>query len=280
MTPLQIETTRGRVELATSGDGPAVLALHGAMGGADNALLLARALAPDAHRVIAPSRPGYLGTSLALARTPEQQADLYAATLDALGVERAAVIAASGGGPSALSFAMRHRDRCARLVIVSSLGGPMRGRMSASFHLRMWLGRRAWFSRWLAAKIARDPEAAARRAIRDPEVRARTLADPESGPLLRELLANVGHDLARRIDGTRNDIAQARRFDLPLEAIDLPTLVMHGTRDPVVPFDEHGATLARRIPRAELLAIDGGEHMIVFTHRATLRERVTRFLRE
>jgi len=40
-------------------------------------------------RVIAVSRPGYLGTPLADGETPEAQADLYAALLDTLGIARA-----------------------------------------------------------------------------------------------------------------------------------------------------------------------------------------------
>jgi hypothetical protein len=38
--------------------------------------------------------------------------------------------------------------------------------------------------------------------------------------------------------------------------------------------------LATRIPGAELLAIDGGDHVAIFTHRAQVRAQVTQFLRQ
>lgn len=206
--PSCIRTARGVVEYATTGEGPTVLALHGAMGGWDQSMILARTLDLTDFRVVALSRPGYLGTALEAGRPPDDQADLYAATLDALGVERAAVIAISGGGPSAIRFALRHPDRCWALVLVSTVGEPVTGRLPLSFHLAMWLGRHAWFSAWMQRRRLRDPDAAARRSIRDPEIRARTLADPEAGPLFRALLASTG--------------------------------------DSVVPFDRHGAVLASR----------------------------------
>lgn len=278
-TPTHIRTARGDVEYASAGDGPAVLALHGAMGGWDQSLLLARAVDLTGYRTIALSRPGYLGTALSAGRSPEEQADLYAATLDALGISRAAVIAISGGGPSAIQFALRYPARCWALVIVSSIGEPMTGRLPLSYHLKMWLGRRAWFVARIQRRLERDPDAAARRAIRDPEVRARTLADPEAGPLFRSLLAGAGRQLPQRISGTKQDVLAGRAPAPPLEDVRTPTLVVHGTEDRVVPFAQHGAVLARRIPGAELLALAGGEHVAIFTHRAEIRARVGAFLR-
>jgi pimeloyl-ACP methyl ester carboxylesterase len=103
-----------------SGDGPAVLLLHGVMGGYDQGLILARTVGAPGFRYVSVSRPGYLGTSLAAGRTPAEQADLYPDVLDEFGVGAAAVMAVSGGGPSALQFALRHRDRCWGLVMVSA----------------------------------------------------------------------------------------------------------------------------------------------------------------
>lgn len=274
-----IGTARGAVEYATSGEGPALLVLHGVMGGWDQSLLLARTVSFAGFRALAISRPGYLGTPLAAGRTPEEQADLYAATLDALGVERAAAIAVSGGGPSAIRFALRHPGRCWALVLISSVGEPIGGRLPLSFYLALWLGRRAWFAERLRRRLQRDPESRARRSIRDPEVRARTLADPEAGPLFREMLASSGDRIAMRLDGTKQDVLGGRAPAPQLEDVRVPTLVVHGTADRVVPFARHGQVLARRIPGAELLALEGGEHVAIFTHRDVIRARVGAFLR-
>jgi pimeloyl-ACP methyl ester carboxylesterase len=44
-----------------------------------------------------------------------------------------------------------------------------------------------------------------------------------------------------------------------LGGLDVPTLVVHGTEDPVFPLG-HGEALAREIPGAELLALEAGGH--------------------
>jgi len=278
MTPARIQTARGEVEYVELGEpGPVVVTLHGAMGGWDQSAILARAIVEPGFRVLALSRPGYLGTPSASGESPEAQADLYAAMLDALGVERAAVVAISGGGPSAIRFALRHAGRCASLVLVSTVGSPDVPRPPLAFHVMTWLARRRWF----AARLERPqgPEVRARRAIPDANVRARTLADPVAGPLLRELLASTRHRMADRLTGTRLDIEASRR-NVALENVRVPTLVVHGTADRVVPFSRHGAELARRIPGAELLAVDGGDHVAIFTHREMIAPRVRAFLAE
>lgn len=277
--PRTIATRLGAVEYADSGEGPAVLALHGAMGGWDQGLLLARTLAGPRHRIVAPSRPGYLGTPLATARSPEEQADLYADLLDALGIRAATVMAVSGGGPSAIHFALRHRARCRALVLVATCGGKVGTRLPVAFHLLRLAGRWPWLAAAMERKAAgRDAAEAARRSIPDPALRERTLAHPQAGPLLRELLASTSDRMALRLPGTLNDVAVTRARDYPLERIGVPVLVVHGTEDRAVPFARHGKVLAERIPGAELVALAGGDHVAIFTHHDEARTRVARFL--
>src|SRR5689334_21400959 len=99
---------RPPLRYVSTGEGEAILSVHGGMGGLDQSLLLAKALLGDARdrRVVAVSRPGYPGTALERGASPEQQADLYARLLDDLGIDTAWVTAISAGGPSALQFAL------------------------------------------------------------------------------------------------------------------------------------------------------------------------------
>ena len=97
-----------------------MLAVHGAMGGYDQGVILARAIGAPGYRHVAVSRPGYLGAPLTAGQTPEEQADCCAAILDALGIVAAAVMAVSGGGPCARQFTLRHRARCRGLVLVAT----------------------------------------------------------------------------------------------------------------------------------------------------------------
>src|SRR5215469_5658750 len=120
LRPMVIKTSRGNVEMTTWGHGPAVLSLHGAMGGYDQGILLAKTAISPRYRFIAISRPGYLGTPLAGGRAAEEQADVCADVLDHLGVARTSVIAISGGGPAAVQFALRHPHRCDGLIMISA----------------------------------------------------------------------------------------------------------------------------------------------------------------
>lgn len=277
--PVLVETCRGPVELVDVGAGPAILALHGAMGGWDQSLLLARTLAPSGHRVVAVSRPGYLGTALEVAASPEAQAELYADVLRALGIPQATVFAVSGGGPSAMTFAARHPELCRALVLVSTCGA----RVTAPLPLRFQLVRLAASWGWLARSmerraVAAGPEAAARRSIPDDALRARTLADPVAGPLLRALLATTARRMPARLAGTLNDVEVTRMQAPPLAAVRVPTLVVHGTADRFVPFEPHGRALAAGIGGASLAALEGGDHVAIFTHLAEARAQVAAFL--
>ena len=256
-----------------------MLALHGAMGGHDQALLLARTLGEAGYRYVALSRPGYLGTPLTAGRSPEEQADLYAEVLDALGIEVAAVMAVSGGGPSAIHFALRHPARCRALVLASTTGARVEDRPPLAFYLLPLLVRWPGFERRARSATERDPVAAARRSVTDPGLLRRLTADAEAWGLFQRLTLSTSDRMAQRLAGTFNDVAVSRAREYPLERIAVPTLVLHGTRDPLVPFERHGKALATRIPGARLLPLEGGEHPAIFTHRDEARGTVTAFLR-
>jgi len=275
-----INTKQGPVEYAALGEGPAVLALHGAMGGYDQSVILARTIGAAGYRFVCVSRPGYLGTPLSSGRTAREQADLCASLLDALGIRESAVIAVSGGGPCAIQFALRHRSRCWGAVLVSTCSGRIAGGVPFAFQIMKFLGRWPAFGRAMARKAERNPERAAERSILDPVVRSRTLQDPVAWPLMKALTKSTLDRMSLRLVGTENDIAVTRTTDYPLEEIRVPVLVVHGTADRVVPFAPHAQAFQKRVPGAQLLAVSGGEHVTIFTHRAEVRKRVTGFLRE
>ncbi len=276
---LVAQTRRGPIEYLESGAGPAVLALHGAMGGCDQSDILARTVGGTGYRYVAVSRPGYLGTPITVGRSPEEQADALAALLDALNIEKAVVMAVSGGGPSALHFAMRHAARCRGLVLISTCGDVVHSRIPFAFRVMQVLMRWPAVARRVRKNAARNFEANLRRSIEDPAVLARVLQDTEVRPLLEELTVGMFDRVGERLCGTSNDIAVSRSCSYPLEQIAAPTLVVHGTLDKLVPFAQHAKLLASRIPGAELFAVEGGEHVAIFTHRNDVRERVAGFLR-
>ena len=89
--------------------------------GYDQALALSWNLHQADLAVLTLSRPGYVRTPLATGPTPEQAADAAAGLLDVLGLDRVGVIGTSGGGPTALQFALRHPQRVWGLVLQSAV---------------------------------------------------------------------------------------------------------------------------------------------------------------
>jgi pimeloyl-ACP methyl ester carboxylesterase len=89
-----VETSLGFVEYTLKGsNGPDLLFIHGTPGGYDQTTE-----ATDKFRVLTPSRPGYLRTSILLGKTPLQQAKVFKALLEALGIDKVIVMGTSGGG--------------------------------------------------------------------------------------------------------------------------------------------------------------------------------------
>lgn len=117
----RIETARGPVEYAIRGEGPVLLVAHGGPGGYDQALLLGELFSRNGFQVVAPSRPGYLGTPVETGRTAEEQGDALAALLDALDIRRACVLGVSGGGPASYQLAQRHPDKPQALIVVDGI---------------------------------------------------------------------------------------------------------------------------------------------------------------
>src|SRR3954453_2145171 len=116
-----VQTSLGPVEVARRGSGPPVLFVHGTPGGSDSSLAMGRFLEGPGFEVIAPSRPGYLGTPLEGRESIDDQADLHAALLEALGHERAGVVCWSGGGPSSYRLAVRHPERVNAIVSLTAV---------------------------------------------------------------------------------------------------------------------------------------------------------------
>ena len=63
----------------------------------------------------------------------------------------------------------------------------------------------------------------------------------------------------------------------PVEEIAVPTLVVHGDADRIVPY-ENGVELARRIPGARFEPFPGGGHLLFLESPERLNPLVAEFL--
>lgn len=251
-----IDTPCGPIEYGERGAGRAILAVHGAGGGYDQGLLLADSVG-DGFRVIAPSRFGYLNTPLPPDASVAAQAEAYVCLLDALEVGRAAVLADSAGGPSALAFAIRHPERVEALILVSAISTlrPIRDDDSGPSAALM-----TDFIYWLTATYFPDAVLAALGA----PVSALPRLTPAEHARMWEMVRTF-QPMSRRLPGMNLDEVEQSRPEieaLPLETITVPTLVIHATDDALIPFAQ-GQHSAARIPGARLVAFDYGGHLVV-----------------
>jgi len=67
-------------------------------------------------------------------------------------------------------------------------------------------------------------------------------------------------------------------FRADVAKIDVPTLVIHGDSDRIVPFAAAGERTARLIPGAELVVIKGGPHNVAWTHADEINSALLNFL--
>jgi non-heme chloroperoxidase len=67
-------------------------------------------------------------------------------------------------------------------------------------------------------------------------------------------------------------------FRKDLDKIDVPTLVIHGRADRIVPFASAGERTAKLVKGAELVVIEDGPHNIAWTHADEVNSALTQFL--
>src|SRR4051794_27490495 len=69
-------------------------------------------------------------------------------------------------------------------------------------------------------------------------------------------------------------------FGDDLRRLDVPTLILHGTADRILPIDGQGRRLHAAIPHARYVEIEGGPHVMCVTHAAEVNRELLAFLRE
>jgi pimeloyl-ACP methyl ester carboxylesterase len=245
-----VSTGWGRLEYAERGSGEPLLVIHGIFGGCDAGLLGVRDLCPD-RRVIAPSRFGYLGSSMPAGATPADQADALAALLDRLGID---AIAVSAGATSALELAVRHPERVKHLAV---LVGNVPGSPTA-------VAQPAW------AKLTDGPLPIWMLKTFLPSVMTRLAGVPSSYPMTEQDARSVAEFLDSmfpmrpRVEGVIFDafVSNAAVESCALEAIRAPTLLVHTADDPLA---SHAASrrAAERIPGARFLSLESGGHLML-----------------
>jgi pimeloyl-ACP methyl ester carboxylesterase len=245
------------------GNGPAVVLLHA--GVADRTMWAEHLepLAAAGFRVVAPDLPGFGEAAVA----PGEQAPWndVLATMEALGVERAALVGSSFGGAVALRVAAVAPERVPALALVSTPAPDLEPSPELE---AVWEAEEAALERG-------DVDAAV-----DGVVAAWTL--PDAPQALRDRVAAM----QRRAFALQAAAPQASEAPDPVEedpallaSLHMPALVVVGEHDRA-DFRAGGESLARALPRARHAVIPGAGHLAPLEAPEAFRELVLGFLRE
>ena len=270
-----VQTPCGPIEYASSGEGPAVLLVHGAGGGFDQGLGIARDLA--GFRVITMSRFGYLRTPLPKDASPAAQADAHACLLDALKIRRAAIVGVSAGGPSTLQFALRHPGRTRAMMLLVPLAYAPRSappELSALARFMYERAVRSDFLYWLVMRAA--PDIVVKTVLATPPAVVEN-ADAAERARVEQMMQHI-LPLRERHAGLLNDAAVAaslQRYEL--ERINAPSLLV-SARDDLYGTFESASYTASEIPGARFIGYESGGHVWV-GHHLQLVSLMKEFLR-
>jgi len=195
--------------------------------------------------------PGYTHADLA---------DDAVGILDALGIERAHLVGISMGGDIAQRVAVEHPERVGALTLMSTspggVGGPgndlppMEPKIAESF-----------------SSGDPGPDTSTREGLYEAFLLGERLYSG-THPIDEEALRTLSYRVFDRTENVAasltNHFAAASGGEPTRErlgGIKVPTLVLHGTHDPLFPLG-HGEALAREIPGAKLVPLEGVGHQV------------------
>jgi pimeloyl-ACP methyl ester carboxylesterase len=233
-----------------SPDGTPLVFLHGTPG----SRLLA-GLFDEAAR-----EPGFGRSAPWPDRTVADVGRLVAAVLDDVDVDRAGVVAFSGGAPHALAAAATHPDRVGRVDVVAGATPPGFGtsppavqRLLAGLATRAPPVLRGLLrgQAWLADRL--DPAL----------VVAQYADDPDAVPA--DVARTVRDDFVAAFALTRRGAVTEFRgaatpWPFALDAVDSTVFLWHGDADANVPL-AGARRLASRLPSADLRVLDDADHL-------------------
>jgi pimeloyl-ACP methyl ester carboxylesterase len=262
----EINTAAGLIEYTKMGNPPYLLISHGTPGG-HNQYIQAEPFLEAGIGIIIPSRPGYLGTPLTSGTTLPEQADAFAALLDALGIEQVAVHGISGGGPPAVHFTARYPERVKALLLTSAITKRHQVEMPgwssllltspALNRLLIWA-----FDRFpkiiIQSGLQVESTYGAQERVSEAE---RIVNSPEKMAMLRKLMKSSALQKGH-LPGFENDLRTWAVMDpLPLSGVLCPTLITHGVADNDIPIG-HAEEAYAGIPNAELYRMENAWHLV------------------
>lgn len=240
-----------------SGEGPAVLVIHGLLGSNRNWTHLVRTLSTE-HRLLAPDLFGHGASAKPMG---DYSLGAHAATLrdllDRLGIVRVTLVGHSLGGGIAMQFCYLFPERVERLVLVSS-GGL--GRSVSPLLRSATLPGAEWVLPLIASSWVRGRAEAVGRTFG--RIGWRASSDVTEAWNGFTSLSDVGSRRAflattRAVIDPGGQTVTALDH-LPL-AVNIPTLIVWGTRDRMIPTS-HASSAHQAIAGSRVELFEGAGH--------------------
>lgn len=236
-------------ELLTAGDGPPVVFLHGIADSAQTWQWVMRNLTPR-YRLIAPSFPGFgQSDKPAVAYSPELFTRFTLVLLDALGLERACLVGNSLGGLVALRLALSEPARVSALALIGSAG--LGRAVSLSMRLLSLPGMRNMAVRWFGTPLG------AQLWVSQLEALLIAGSSPSGWRERMHRMARTPGFLEAVAATTASGINLRGQREVllgQLSKLTVPTLILWGERDRIVPVRHARAAVERLVQgRLEIL---------------------------
>lgn len=176
------------------------------------------------------------------------------AVIDATGVERFAIAGNSMGGWLAWRYALERPDKISGLVLMNASGAPEAPNAEKP---RLYLGARIMrhsIGRFLARYIT--PRSVVKQSLLDNVVDDAIVTETMVDRYW-ELVRYPGN---RRASGLRAIVDREPRFGRRLSEVTLPTLILWGAQDPVIPPD-NARVFDEMMPNSRLVVLDDVGHL-------------------
>lgn len=243
-------------------DGVPVVFLHGIPGSCRLGALFETVAREQGIRLLAFERPGYGYSTPWPSRSLRDAGTVVNAVLNDANVERAGLVAFSGGGPHALATAVTQPDRVTRVDVVSgavppdvSEEQPATQRLLSGLATRTPTLLRGLFrgQAWLAARL--DP------SLVVSQYTAAGGAESVPDDTAAIVQADFVTAFARHRSGAVTDFRNtASDWGINLDDLETDLCFWHGENDTNVPIDGV-RRLAAQLPTAQLRVLDDADHL-------------------